>query len=33
MKIHTQSPGVRLAIELADEGSAVLVHDPLYSPE
>lgn len=33
MKIHTRSPGVRLARELADEGSTVLVHDPLYSPE
>lgn len=33
MKIHTRSPGVRLARELANEGSTVLVHDPLYSPE
>jgi nucleotide sugar dehydrogenase len=33
MKIHTRSPGVRLARQLADEGSTVLVHDPLYSPE
>lgn len=33
MKIHTRSPGVLLARQLADEGSTVLVHDPLYSPE
>ncbi|MFD7816355.1 nucleotide sugar dehydrogenase [Streptomyces sp. NPDC059785] len=32
MKIHTRSPGVRLAQELTDQGAEVRIHDPLYSP-
>ncbi|GAA1973020.1 UDP binding domain-containing protein [Kitasatospora viridis] len=33
MKVHTRSPTVRLAHELAGQGARVLVHDPLYSDE
>jgi nucleotide sugar dehydrogenase len=33
MKIHTRSPGVRLAGEILHENMDVLVHDPFYSKE